>query len=130
MDQKKGQKQRSRSEVVESCRCPMYIFFHSDNVCSTRSSGVRSRLVQVSEVKVVNQLRCMSELVSQQPGSFFVCTFISGPMDEVQEFAVPALTVNLRVKDLFDLILSFAINVDQRWWSLYMIGDHIGCCRF
>ena len=75
---------------------------------------MRSRLVRVSEMKVVNVLRCMSELVSQQPGSFFVCTFISRPMDKVQEFAVLALTVDLQVEDLFDLILSFAINVDQR----------------
>ena len=78
----------------------------------------------------MNELRCMSELISQQPGSFFVCTFISRPMDEVQEFAIPALMVDLQVEDLFDLVLSFAINVDRRWQSLYMIGDHVWCCRF
>ena len=78
----------------------------------------------------MNQLRCMSELVSQQLGSFFICTFISRPMDEVQEFAIPASTVNLRVEDLFDLILSFTVDVNQRWQSLYTIGDHVGCCRF
>ena len=93
-------------------------------------SRVRSRLVQVSEMKVVNELRCMSELVSQQPGGFFVCTFVSGPTDEVQEFAIPVSTVDLRVEDLFDLILSFTINVDQRWWSLYTIGDRVWYCRF
>ena len=58
-------------------------------------SRVRSRLVWVLEVKVINQLKHMSELISQQPGSFFICTFVSGPMDEVQEFAIPVLTVNL-----------------------------------
>ena len=66
-------------------------------------------------MKVMNELRCMSELISQQSGSFFVCTFVSGPTDEVQEFAVLASMVNLRVEDLFDLVLSFTVNVDQRW---------------
>ena len=33
-------------------------------------------------------------------------------MDKVYEFAVPVLTVNLRVEDLFNLILSFTrINI-------------------
>ena len=95
-----------------------------------RLSRVRSRLVQVSEMIVMNKLRRMSELISQQPGSFFVCTFVSRPTDEVQEFAILASTVDLRVEDLFDLILSFAINVDQRWQSLHTIGDHVWCCRF
>ena len=81
-------------------------------------------------MKVVNELRHMSELVSQQPRSLFVCTFISGPTDEVQEFAILASMVNLQVEDLLDLVLSFTIDVDQRWWSLYTIGDHVWCCRF
>ena len=91
---------------------------------------MKSGLVQVLEVKVMNQLRHMSEFISQQPGSFFVCTFISRPTDEVQEFAIPVLMVNLQVEDLFDLILSFTVNVDWRWQSLYTIGDHVWCCRF
>ena len=91
---------------------------------------MRSRLVQVLEMKVVNELRCMSELVSKQPRCFFVCTSIFGPTDKVQEFVILASTVDLRVKDLFDLILSFAINVDQRWWSLQKIGDCVWCYRF
>ena len=72
----------------------------------------------------------MSELVSQQPRHFFICAFVSRPMDEVQEFAVLASMVDLQVKDLFDLILSFAVDVDWRWRSLYMIGDRVRCCRF
>ena len=84
----------------------------------------------VLDMKVVNELRHMSKLVSQQPRHFFVCTFISGPMDKVQEFAMPVSTVDLQVEDLFNLVLSFTINVDQRWWSLYMIGDCVRCCRF
>ena len=78
----------------------------------------------------MNQLRRMSKLVSQQPRSFFICTFISGPTDKVQEFAVPVSMVNLRVKDLFNLILSFAVDVTQRWWSLHTIGDCVKCCGF
>ena len=91
---------------------------------------MRSGLVQVSEMKVVNKLRRISELVSQQPAGFFICTFISGLTDEVQEFAIPVLMVDLQVEDLFNLVLSFAVNVNQRWWSLYTIGDHVRCCRF
>ena len=72
----------------------------------------------------------MSELVSQQPRRFFICTFVSGPTDEVQEFAVLASMVDLQVEDLFDLILSFAVDVDWRWRSLYTIGDRVWCCRF
>ena len=77
------------------------------------------------DMKVVNELRRMSKLVSQQPRCFFICTFVSGLTDEVQEFAVPASMVDLQVEDLFDLILSFAVNVDQRWRSLYTIGDRV-----
>ena len=95
-----------------------------------RSSRVRSGLVWVSEVKVMNQLRHMSELISQQPGSLFVCTFVSRPTDKVQELAILVSMVNLQVKDLFNLILSFAVDVNWRWRSLYTIGDHVGCCRF
>ena len=95
-----------------------------------QSSGVKSGLVQVLEVNVVNQLRHMSELISQQPRCFFICTFISGPTDEIWEFVILVLTVNLQVEDLFNLIFSFAVDVDQKWWSLYMIGDHVRCCRF
>ena len=91
---------------------------------------MRSRLVQVLEVKVVNQLRHMSKAISQQPRRFFVCTFISGPTDKVQEFAIPTSMADLQVEDLFDLVLSFAIDVDWRWQSLYMIGDCVRCCRF
>ena len=69
-------------------------------------------LIWISEMKVVNQLRHMSELISQQPRSFFICTFVSRPMDKVQEFAIPALTVNLQVEDLFNLVLSFTVNVN------------------
>ena len=130
MGQKKRRKRSSRRSRIESRRHLCTYLFIVIHVFSTRLSGVRSRLVQVSEVKVVNQLRRMSELVSQQPGSLFVCTFVSGPTDEVQELAIPASTVDLRVEDFFNLILSFAVNVDQRWQSLYMIGDYVGCCRF
>ena len=76
-------------------------------------------------MKVVNKLRCMSELVSKQPKCFFICTFIFGPIDKGQEFAILALTVDLRVEDLFDLILSFTVDVDQRWQSLHTIGDRV-----
>ena len=51
-------------------------------------------------------------------------------MDEVQEFAILASTVDLRVEDLFDLVLSFAVDVDWRWRSLYTIGDCVWYCRF
>ena len=78
----------------------------------------------------MNQLRHMSKVISQQPGSFFICTFVSGPMDEVQEFAIPVSMVDLQVENLFNLILSFTINVNWRWQSLYTIGDCVWCCRF
>ena len=48
----------------------------------------------------------MSELISQYLGSFFIYTFISGPIDEIQEFAVLASMVNLGVENLFNLVLS------------------------
>ena len=72
----------------------------------------------------------VSLLVSKQPRCFFICTFIFGPMDEVQKFAILALMVDLRVEDLFDLILSFTVDIDWRWQSLHMIRDCVWCYRF
>ena len=78
----------------------------------------------------MNKLRCISKLVSQQLRCFFVCTFVSGLTDKVQEFAIVASMVNLQVKDLFDLVFSFVVDVNQRWWSLHTIEDYVRCCRF
>ena len=78
----------------------------------------------------MNQLRSISKLISQQLGCFFIYTFIIRPMNEVQEFAILVLMVDLGVEDIFDLILSSTIDVEQRWQSLQTIWDCVRCCRF
>ena len=128
-EKEEEQTEEQKRSRVESC-CPSCTFFIVSNVFLMQLSRVRSRLVWVLEVKVVNQLRYMSKLISQQPGCFFVCTFVSGPMDEVQEFTVLVSMVDLQIEDLFDLVFSFTIYIDQRRQNFHMIGDCVRCCRF
>ena len=52
------------------------------------------------------------------------------PADEIQQPAVTAALIDLRVKDLGDLKLQLAIYEDRRGWKLYSVRDHVWGCAF
>ena len=58
-----------------------------------------ARLGQVGHVIVRDQFGCISELHGKDPGGLLIGTGIPGPADEIQQFAVTAALINLRVED-------------------------------
>ena len=85
---------------------------------------------RVGHVIVRNQFRCISKLRGKDPGGLLVGTGIPGPADEIQQLAVTAVLINLRVEDLSDLKLRLAIYEDRRGWRLYSVGDRVWGCGF
>ena len=61
----------------------------------------------------MEEVRGVSELLSGEPGGFFISTFITSPADKVREFAL-AVFVDLGVEDFTDFILKFALDLDRR----------------
>ena len=73
---------------------------------------------------------CTSELHGKDPGGLLIGTGIPGPADEIQQLAVTAVLIDLRVEDLGDLKLRLAIYEDRQGWQLYFVGDRVRGCRF
>ena len=57
-------------------------------------------------------------------------TGIPGPVDKLQQLAVMAVLIDLRVEDLGDLKLRLAIYKDRWGWQLYSVGDRVQGCGF
>ena len=70
----------------------------------------------VGRVIVCDQFGCISELRGKDPGGLLIGTSIPGPADEIQQFAVTAVLIDLRVKDLGDLKLRLTIYEDRWGW--------------
>ena len=75
-----------------------------------------AQLGWVGRVIVCNQFRCISELCGKDPGGLPVGTGIPSPADEIQQLAVMAALIDLRVEDLGDLKLRLAIYKDRWGW--------------
>ena len=65
-----------------------------------------------------------AEFRSKDPGGFFVSAFITGPTDQIQEFAT-APTVDLGVENFGDLVLWFTVDFDGRRRCLDASGDGV-----
>ena len=89
-----------------------------------------ARLGRVGCVIVHNQFGCISKLHGKDPGGLLVGTGIPCPADEIQQLAVMAALIDLRVKDLGDLKLRLAIYEDRWGWRLYSVGDRVWGCGF
>ena len=63
-------------------------------------------------------------------GQTMTGTGIPGPADEIQQLAVTAALIDLRVEDLGDLKLRLAIYEDRQGWRLYLVGDCVRGCGF
>ena len=70
----------------------------------------------VGHMIVRDQFRCISKLHGKDPGGLLVSTGIPSPVDEIQQLAVTAALINLRVEDLGDLKLRLAIYEDRWGW--------------
>ena len=89
-----------------------------------------ARLGWVGHMIVCDQFGCISKLHGKDPGGLLVGTGIPGPADKIQQLAVTAVLINLRVEDLGDLKLWLTIYEDGQRWQLYLVGDHVWGCRF
>ena len=89
-----------------------------------------AQLGRVGRVIVCDQFRCISELHGMDPGGLLISTGIPGPADEIQQFAVMAALIDLRVEDLGDLKLRLAIYEDRQGWRLYSVRDRVRGCGF
>ena len=76
----------------------------------------------------------MVKLCGKEPRSFFISTCISSPADKIEELAVTPSPINLRVKDFFDFIFNFSVDLDRRrrrlnsiwngaWVGKFELGD-------
>ena len=74
------------------------------------------------------------KLHGKEPQSFFISTCISSPADKIEELAVMPSPINLRVKDFFDFIFDFSVDLDRRrqrlnsiwngaWVGKFELGD-------
>ena len=75
-----------------------------------------ARLGWVGHVIVHNQFRCISELRGKDQGGLLIGTGIPSPADEIQQLAVMAALIDLRVEDLGDLKLQLTIYEDRQGW--------------
>ena len=75
-----------------------------------------AQLGRVGHMIFCDQFRCISELRGKDPGGLLIGTGIPSPVDEIQQLAVMAALINLRVEDLGDLKLRLAIYEDRRGW--------------
>ena len=75
-----------------------------------------------------NKFRGMIKLHGKEPQCFFVSTCISSPVDKVEELAVMPSPINFRVKDLFDFIFNFSVDLNWRRQRLNSIrnGAQVG----
>ena len=87
-----------------------------------------ARLGRVGHVIVRDQFGCISELCGKDPGGLLVGTSIPNPADEIQQLAVTAVLIDLRVEDLGDLKLWLTIYEDGRGWWLYLVRDRVWGC--
>ena len=70
-----------------------------------------------------DEFRGVIELHGKEPRSFFIGTCISSPADKVEELAVMPSPISLRVKDFFDFVFNFSVNLDWRQWRLNSIQN-------
>ena len=89
-----------------------------------------ARLGRVGCMIVCDQFGCISELHGKDPGGLLVGTGIPCPADEIQQLAVTAALIDLRVEDLGDLKLWLTIYEARQGWWLYSVGDRVWGCRF
>jgi hypothetical protein len=72
----------------------------------------------------------VTEFGGQEPFSLILGPFIPEPPYKVEQLAVAPLAVDLRVEDLGDFVLGFAVDYNRRGWWLYSVRDCIRDVRF
>ena len=75
--------------------------------------GPWPRFVRIGGVEVGDESRSMRELGCRKPRGFFIRTFVTGPLNQVLEFAFASF-VYLGVKNRGDFVFRFPINDDRR----------------
>lgn len=69
--------------------------------------------MRIGGMEIRYKFHCMFEFGSREPGEFLISILVAKPSDLVKELA-GAAAVDLRVYDLSDLVLGFAVDFDRR----------------
>ena len=85
--------------------------------------------VRIGLVEVGDEFGSVRELRRQKPRGFFIHTFITGPLNQVLEFAFASF-VYLGVKDQGYFIFQFPIDDDRRVRDGVLTREGIWSCRF
>ena len=75
--------------------------------------GPWSRFVRIGLMEVRDEFRSVREFRRQKSRGFFICTFVTGPLNQALEFAFASF-VYLGVKDQEYFIFWFPVNDDWR----------------
>ena len=70
-------------------------------------------LVRIGLVEVGNEFGSVRELRCWEPRGFLICTFVTGPLNQVLELAFASL-VYLGIEDPGYFVFRFPINDDRR----------------
>ena len=76
-----------------------------------------------------DEFRSVGEFRCRQPGGFFICTFITHPLNQVLELAFASF-VYLGVKDRGYFIFWFSVNDDWRVGNRVPTREGIWSCGF
>ena len=91
----------------------------------------RFRFVWVAEVEGLQQLWCVPQISCGNPGCFFICSFVSRPMDEVVKCIIRAeMAVQFGVQYLADFIFNVTFNLHRWWWWLVSEWEWVWCGDF
>ena len=75
--------------------------------------GSWPRFVRIGLVEVGDEFGSVRELRCQEPRGFFISTFVTGPLNQVLEFAFASF-VYLGIKDQGYFVFQFPNNDDRR----------------
>ena len=87
-----------------------------------------SRFIGIGLVEVEDEFRSMREFGHRKPRGFFISTFITGPLNQVLEFAFASF-VYLGVKGREYFVFWFPINDDRRVRDGVPTREGIWSCR-
>ena len=84
--------------------------------------------VRIGLVEVGDEFGSVRELRCQEPRGFFICTFVTGPLNQVLELSFASF-VYLGIKDRGYFVFQFPINDDWRVRNGVPTREGIRSCR-
>ena len=70
------------------------------------------------------------KFIGQHPSKLFVRTLVSFPANIVEQGTLATPSIDLRIKDLANVIILFTVNNDWRRWILASVQNSVQCKGF